>query len=118
MDQVRGGVMPRNRAATRDVDRELRGLERKRILAARELVQMAAGLVLPGIRDVQQLAIDQDRAGVARLSAHLGVERRLVEHEEAILAGLDDLEERRVRMGLRVAEKFRRLRVAGAFALG
>jgi hypothetical protein len=55
---------------------------------------------------------------VARLAAHLGVERSLVEDEVGVLLGLDDVDDLGLGRELRVAQELGRLLFGGGFAFG
>ncbi len=80
VDQVRGGMVAGNRAPAVEVDMEGSGHARRQaesrgLRAESDLVQMATGLVLDGVNDVEFLAGDEHVAGVADLAAHFAVER-------------------------------------------
>ena len=122
VQQVGGGVVAGNRTAAHGVDRQLGrradfpGPDVHAALGG-NLMKMASRLVLHRVGEVDELAVDQSRAGIARLATHFAVERRLVEDEEGVLARLHHLDEFRKGGELHVAEKDARLGV-GALALG
>ena len=53
------------------------------------VVQELAGLVLLDVRHLEERAVRLNDAVVGHLAAHLGIERRAVEHEHALLALVD-----------------------------
>ena len=73
---------------------------------------MTPGFILDAVRNLELHALNQGGPGVSDLAAHLGVERRLVEHEVGVLLGLHHVHEFCVGgMGrvYRVAHELRRL---------
>ena len=94
VDQMGGGVVAVDRPAAVEID-----VEGGRSAGSRErrvggnLVQMAAGLVLAAIDEVDLEPADKSVARIADLTAHLGVEGRLVEHKVGVLLGFHDLDQ-------------------------
>ena len=90
VQQMRRRVMGADRGAPRVIDFELqRGAELQRALLHRaEMHEEIAGLLLR-IGDAEFDALAGHHAGVADLAAGLRIERRLVQHDRAGLAGLE-----------------------------
>ena len=87
VQQVRRGVRAHDRAAAVNVDLRLGGLLDGHAARAHNAgVQELAGLVLLYIRDGERAGRGADLAVVRDLTAHLGIERRAVEHDDAGVA--------------------------------
>jgi len=104
VNQMRGGVLAEiaRRRTTSTASSALAPAETADVPSA-HLVQMAAGFVFHAIGEVDEMTVDECGAGVAGLAAHFGVEGRLVEDEERVLVGGDDVDQLRVSVELLVA---------------
>ena len=93
VQQVGGGVVGARGRAARVIDDQLDGVARleRALLDRADMHEQVAQLLLR-VGDAEQRALRPlDDALVADLAAGLAVERRLVEHERRLLAGLEAL---------------------------
>src|SRR4051812_747311 len=99
---MRRGVMAGDRAAARDIYCQL-SLRSSDGCAVRErrcvdFVQVPPCFVFHRIGDVEELTVDENGAGVAGLSTHLGVEWRLIKNQERSFLALHGVDQLRVTM--------------------
>ena len=113
--EMRGGVVARDGAAVQRRDRKRGGLTDDIDLGkvegagGGEPVEMAPGVILDRVDNRDGYPANLGHAVIAGLPAHLGVERRLVEDEERVLAGLDDVDDLGLGRELGEAEELGRL---------
>ena len=121
LEQVRGRVRTHDRLAAIGIDARRDGLLDLQAAGVHHtVVQEFAGLVLLDVRHLEERAVRLNDAVVGHLAAHLGIKRRAVEHEHALLALIDlrtdltvadDGQDRALVDRVVIAGEFRRRRV-------
>ena len=90
LQQVRGRVRTHDRLAAVGIDARRDGLLDLQMAGVHHtVVQELAGLILLDVRLLEERAVGLNYAVVGHLAAHLGIKRRAVEHEHALLALVD-----------------------------